>query len=101
MVVVQAMLVVLLPTSFFFNFLYYTDIGALTFFLASYWVFPFFSDHSIYKLQTISLSLYRELIPQAYLLHGLDAHSSHYVSKCFHLLTIEQTCSLRRALCIL
>ncbi len=35
---VQAMLVVLLPTSFFFVFLYYTDMGALTFFLAAYWV---------------------------------------------------------------
>ena len=37
---VQALLTVLLPTSFFFIFLYYTDIGALTFFLAAYWVNP-------------------------------------------------------------
>ena len=37
---VQALLTVLLPTSFFFVFLYYTDIGALTFFLAAYWVSP-------------------------------------------------------------
>lgn len=38
---VQAMLVVLLPTSFFFVFLYYTDMGALTFFLAAYSVSRF------------------------------------------------------------
>lgn len=35
---VQALLTVLLPTNFFFVFLYYTDLGALTFFLAAYWV---------------------------------------------------------------
>ena len=34
----QALTVVLLPTSFFFIFLYYTDIGSLAFFLASYLV---------------------------------------------------------------
>ena len=34
----QALTVVLLPTSFFFIFLYYTDVGSLAFFLASYLV---------------------------------------------------------------
>jgi len=39
--ILQAWLVMLFPLHFFFHFLYYTDVGSLTFVIASYLVSPF------------------------------------------------------------